>query len=175
MGRAKVTPEKNDGGMVVVLVLLMGALSYAAISAVHFYVTATATRDRARLPRLLSGWANIGNCFFHILVVCQLLTDTENLSKFFDDAEQPTAAIVLAVLNGAIGLIVVNGGRVRPWLAIGWNGFIAAAGSLIPDVWPKFIQVGLTTWPLLTIFLWLGIFVCEATGFFSSCVWAALH
>ena len=93
MGRAKVTPEKNDGGMVVVLVLLMGALSYAAISAVHFYVTATATRDRARLPRLLSGWANIGNCFFHILVVCQLLTDTENLSKFFDDAEQPTAAL----------------------------------------------------------------------------------
>ena len=44
------------------------------------------------------------------------------------------------------------------------------AGSLLPVVWPKFLDVGLASWPYLAIFLWLFIYAFESTGFFFSAV-----
>ena len=85
--------------------------------------------------------------------------------------------IVLAVINLAIGLAslfsAIEDHTKLP--ALCWNTFVVFAGVLLPAVWPRFLVEGFVSWPLTLIFLWLGIFVCEATGFFSSCVWAALH
>ena len=40
-------------------------------------------------------------------------------------------------------------------LALSWNSFVAVTGSLLPLVWPKFIDVGMSEWPYLAIFLWV--------------------
>ena len=112
------------------------------------------------LARLLSGWANIGNAVVHFLLIVMLLTDTERYKVFFpDEAETPWGPLFLLVINGVVGRSTLKGGGIM--LALAWNSFVAVAGSLIPLVWPKFIDVGLATWPYLAIFLWLGIYAME--------------
>ena len=174
------TPEKNDGGIVVALVLLVAALATVMFSAVVVYASATefVLSDQKkekmiparRLSRLLTGWANVGNAVVHVLLVIMLLSDTARYKVFFpDEAEMPVGPIILGVINALIGVKTLRGGG-GILLALGWNSFVAVTGSLVPIVWPKFIDVGMSTWPYLAIFLWLGIYAFESTAFFFSVV-----
>mmetsp|Transcript_70598 Transcript_70598/g.117226 ORF Transcript_70598/g.117226 Transcript_70598/m.117226 type:complete len:193 (+) Transcript_70598:17-595(+) len=171
-------PEKNDGGIVVALVLLIAMLCTVFFSAIVLYASAdiAITKDQKektvrarRIARLLSGWANIGNAVVHALLIVMLVSDTKRFKVFFpDEAEMPAGPIGLLVLNALVGLKSLKGGGII--LALGWNSFIALAGSFIPIVWPKFIDVGIATWPYLAIFLWLGIYAFESAAFFFSVV-----
>lgn len=175
-------PAKNDGGVVVALLLLVAALCAVFFGAVATYASADivltneqkAKSIRARrLARLLSGWANVGNAVVHALLVLMLVTDKERYKVFFpDEAELPVGPVCLLVVNALVGRATLKGGGIQ--LGLAWNFFAAVAGSLIPIVWPKFIDVGLSTWPYLAIFLWLFIYAFEATGFFFSAVAFAL-
>ena len=166
----------------VVLVLLVAALSTIFFSAVALYASADivltgeqklkSVRAR-RLARLLSGWANVGNAVVHALLIIMLVSDSDRYKVFFpDEAETPVGPVVLMVVNGLVGRATLKGGALK--LALGWNSFVAVAGSLMPIVWPKFIDVGLATWPYLAIFLWLFIYAFESTAFFFSAVAFAL-
>ena len=84
----------------------------------------------------------------------------------------PIGPIILGVVNGVVGYKTLNGGGIQT--ALGWNSFVALAGSLMPIVWPKFLDVGMSTWPYVSIFLWLGIYAFESTAFFFSAVAYAL-
>lgn len=169
-------PKQNDGGVVVALVLLMAMLCTVFFSAVALYTSADIalpnyqkekTVRARRVSRLLSGWANIGNAVVHTLLTIMLVTDTERYKVFFpDEAETPAGPIGLVVVNALVGLKSLKGGGIK--LALGWNSFVAVGGCLIPIVWPKFIDVGLATWPYQAIFLWLGIYAFESTAFFFS-------
>eukprot|EP00992_Anisonema_acinus_P005307 TRINITY_DN17876_c0_g1_i1.p2 TRINITY_DN17876_c0_g1~~TRINITY_DN17876_c0_g1_i1.p2 ORF type:complete len:186 (+),score=45.63 TRINITY_DN17876_c0_g1_i1:43-600(+) len=176
--------EKNDGGIVVALVLLMAALSAVFFSAVMLYAGATEGSEKKekrvpakRLAKLLSGWANVGNAVAHVLLVTAELADPERYRVHFPDdfaAALPWGPLILAVINGLVGLNSLKGaGGIT--LALGWNSFVAVLGSVVPIVWPKFINVGMSTWPYLAIFLWLGIFAFESTAFFFTAVAFALR
>jgi len=125
-----------------------------------------------RIARLLSGWANVGNAVTHAYLILMLMTDTGRYKVFFDDADNPVGPIGLLVVNALIGLKSLKGGGIQ--LSFCWNTFVAFAGSLIPIVWPKFIDVGMATWPYLAIFIWLLIYAFESTAFFFSAVAFAL-
>ena len=179
---AKGPLPRNDGGLVVALLLLVAALAYGVITAVSTYAhgkvdrfAAAASKEgkEARLARLLSGWANICNAIVHCILVLAISSDRETyLAAGMDDADDLTGATVLAGLNCLVGLnsLMRDGRRT----AFAWNVFIIVAGTLIPLVWAKFFSVGLATWPYIAIFLWLGIFAFESTGFFASVTWFAL-
>ena len=178
---AKTAPPPNDGGIVVVLTLLVAALAYGMITAVSTYAkqatdryTAAANEGGARrLSRLLSGWANISNAIVHVILVIAITNDREKyLAAGMDDAEDLTGATVLAVLNTLVGLNSLR--KSGKMTAFVWNMFIITAGTLLPPVWAKFFSVGLATWPYIAVFLWLGIFAFESTGFFASITWFAL-
>jgi len=180
MGRSAPTPpEKNDGGIVVALVLMTIALCTVFFSSIVVYHGATdmvLTYEKKkrmvparRLARLLAGWANVGNAVVHALLVTMLVTDVERYKVFFpDEAEKPIGPVILGVVNLLIGAKTLRGGGIQ--LALAWNSFVALVGSLMPIVWPKFIDVGMSTWPYLAIFLWLGIYAFESTAFFFSAV-----
>ena len=80
-----IPPEKNDGGIVVALVLLIAALCAVYFSAIVLYASATdvvLSREKKekvvparRLARLLAGWANVGNAVVHALLVIMLVTE----------------------------------------------------------------------------------------------------
>ena len=76
------------------------------------------------------------------------------------------------VVNTLVGLSTLSGGG--PKLALYWNTFVIFAGTLIPMVWLRFLEVGLATWPYVVIFIWLGIFACELSAFATSATWWAL-
>lgn len=126
-----------------------------------------------RLARFLAGWANVGNAVVHGFLIVMLVTDKERYKTYFpDEAESPVGPLVLLAINGLVGRSTLKGGGIT--IALAWNSFVAVAGSLMPIVWPKFIDVGMSTWPYLAIFLWLGIYVMESVAFFFSCVAYAL-
>eukprot|EP00310_Coccolithus_braarudii_P012725 CAMPEP_0183334330 /NCGR_PEP_ID=MMETSP0164_2-20130417/2970_1 /TAXON_ID=221442 /ORGANISM="Coccolithus pelagicus ssp braarudi, Strain PLY182g" /LENGTH=192 /DNA_ID=CAMNT_0025503447 /DNA_START=10 /DNA_END=588 /DNA_ORIENTATION=+ len=182
---AKAAPHAqptNDGGIVVALVLLVAALASIFFGAVALYASADivltseqkqkSVRAR-RLARLLSGWANVGNAAVHGLLIIMLVTDSERYKQFFpDEAEMPLGTAFMLVLNLLVGRCTLKGGGIV--LALIWNSFVAVAGSLIPVVWPKFLDVGMITWPYLAVFLWLSIFAFESFAFFFSVVAFAL-
>ena len=181
MGKTPVALSKspvNDGGVVVALVLLVAALWVVFYSAIVLYASADIALSKEqkektvrarRVARLLSGWANIGNAAVHALLILMLLTDVERYKSYFpDEAESPVGPAVLLLVNAAVGLKSLKGGGIQ--LALGWNSFAAVAGCLLPIVWPKFIDVGLASWPYPAIFLRLGIYACESTAFFFSVV-----
>ena len=76
------------------------------------------------------------------------------------------------VINSAVGLYSLKGGGPKP--AVCWNVFVALAGTLIPMVWLRFIEVGLATWPYIIIFIWFCIFAFELTAFTASATHFAL-
>mmetsp|Transcript_38511 Transcript_38511/g.128776 ORF Transcript_38511/g.128776 Transcript_38511/m.128776 type:complete len:191 (+) Transcript_38511:35-607(+) len=178
MAKPVTAPSKNDGGVIAALVLLMAALAALFFSAVMLYASAEVTLSKEqkektvrarRLARLLSGWSNVGNAVVHALLVIMLLTDTERYKVFFpDEAEMPIGPVVLGAINGFVGAKTLVGHGIV--LAVSWNSFVAVAGCLLPVVWPKFIDVGLSEWPYQSIFLWLGIYAFESTAFFFSAV-----
>jgi len=179
MAKTAAPTEKNDSGVIVALVLLMATTCAVFFGAVTLYASCDIVLPKEqkeksvrarRLARLLSGWANMGNAVVHLLLIIALQTDTERYKLFFpDEAETPVGPAVLLVINGLVGRSTLKGGGLT--IAVAWNSFVAVMGSLIPLVWPKFIDVGLATWPPLAIFLWLGIWAFESTAFFFA--WTA--
>ena len=175
-------PVTNDGGVVVALVLLVAALSGVFFGAVALYSSADivltgeqrqkSVRAR-RLARLLSGWANVGNAVVHVVLVAMFLTETERYKVYFpDEAVMPVGPIALVLVNAIVGRATLKGGGIQ--LGLAWNSFAAVMGTVIPMVWPKFIDFGLANWPYPVIFLWLCIFACESTALFFSAVAFAL-
>jgi len=168
----------NDGGIVVALVLLMAALAAVFFGAVTLYASCDIALSKEqkeksvrarRLARLLSGWANVGNAAVHVLFVIALVSDKERYVVFFpDEGENPWKPFCLAVVNGLVGRSTLKGGGLT--IAAAYNSLVGVAGCLIPIVWPKFIDEGLTSWPYVAIFCWLGIYAFESTAFFFSIV-----
>ena len=173
---ATVAPPRNEGGVVVVLFLLMVAISYAMFSAVALYATTATTRERkeTRLMRLLSGWANVGNGVVHALLIMVLYANRDSPLKFYvAELEEGLAGpAFLMIINSAVGLSSLRGGG--PKLAVGWNVFVAFAGTLLPIVWLRFIEDGLATWPYVIVFIWIAIFAMELTAVTCSVTWYAL-
>ena len=66
----------NDGGIVLALLLLIAALCAVFYSSIALYASAPTKEPAsfpARLARLLSGWANVGNAVTHGLLIVVLL------------------------------------------------------------------------------------------------------
>ena len=96
-----------------------------------------------------------------------------NIASFgFTEAQLGTTPLLMGLINGLIGFFSLRGGSLK--VSLGWNTFVALAGSLVPMVWPKFIDVGMTTWPYVTVFLWFAIYAFESTAFFFSAAGVAL-
>lgn len=172
-----VSPERNDAGVLVVLVLLVASLALVGAATLNLYVGATMPnsygRKELKLVRLLSGWGNAGNAIVHaFLIVYLIVADPEPL-KIVPDSDNPTGPAMLAVINLTLGLRTLRRGG-GPALPFGWNTFVAFAGCLIPIVWPLFFSEGLSTWPPILVFIWLAIWACESTAFFASAAWWAL-
>ena len=159
----------NDGGVVVALVVLVGALAMTMVGALSLY----ASRN-VLLARLLCGWANVANAVIHVLLMVLLRSDTERFLKAgIDDADNLVGPGVLMLLNLVVGARSLRGAG--PTAAFAWNLFIAVSGSLLPVVWLAFLDEGLARWPYPLVFLWLGIYAFESMGFFCSCAWFALR
>jgi hypothetical protein len=161
----------NDGGIVVTLLLMVATLSYAMFSAVAYYDRSTPQNSStpSNLVRLLSGWANIGNCAIHVLLVIYTLSNAGNTSAYWLKERELggiEGPVFLAVLNGAVGLCALRGYTML--FPLVWNSFVAVAGTLLPIVWPRFLSEGLSDWPYTVIFIWFVIFFMELTAFTAS-------
>jgi len=81
---------------------------------------------------------------------------------------RPVGPLILGAANAWVGWSSLKSGRIQ--LALAWNTFVAVMGCLVPIVWPKFIDVGMSTWPHKAVFLWLFIYAFESAAFFFSAV-----
>ena len=103
---APIPPEKNDGGIVVALVLLIAALCAVYFSAIVLYASATdvvLSREKKekvvparRLARLLAGWANVGNAVVHALLVIMLVAECVIEDCTVEPSLQPARALTSA-------------------------------------------------------------------------------
>ena len=158
----------NDGGVVVALFLMVAAIAFAIFNAVATYESSTSTADfdtKARLFRLLSGWANIGNSYTHVLWVLYMQANKENESEYWIEERKlggVEGPVGLAIFNFLAGMsALMNYGMKFP---VGWNSFVIVAGTFMPVVWPRFLEEGLTAWPYTIIFIWFAIFAFELTA-----------
>ena len=157
----------KDGGIIVALVLLVGALAAVFFSAIVLYASADIglTKEQKektirarRIARLLSGWANVGNAMVHALLISMLIGEVDS----------PVGPAVMLATNAIVGFRSLTGGGIQ--LALFWNSFVAVRGILSPMIWRHFLDVGLISWPFRAVFLWLAMFAFEVTGFFFSIV-----
>ena len=99
----------NDGGIVVSLFLMAGAIAYAMLSAVAYYEKNSKNGGGpARLPRLCSGWANMGNSIVHVLLVAYMLSNSDNQSEYWVKERKLggiEGPVFLALLNFAAGYL----------------------------------------------------------------------
>ena len=176
MARPTEPEPQNNAGVLFVIFMMVAAISYAAFSAVSIFVSAKFPKERneRRLCRLISGVANVGNGVVHALLIMNLHANSQSALPFYvgELAEGLGGPIFLMVVNTLVGLSTLSGGG--PKLALYWNTFVIFAGTLIPMVWLRFLEVGLATWPYVVIFIWLGIFACELSAFATSATWWAL-
>jgi hypothetical protein len=125
--------NKNDGGVVVGLFLMVAAISHAMFSAVSYYEKNTKANEnqdleKVRIVRLLSGWANIGNAAIHVLLVIYTLSNMDNQSEYWLKERELggiEGPVFLTLLNLSAGI-----GALRGWTmmySIGWNAFVAAS------------------------------------------------
>ena len=182
---APAPPFANDGGAVVTLFLMVAALAYVTFTAVTFYAHATtnvatanvANARERRLTRLLSAWANVGNSLVHALLVIYITANDESATTYWIKERElggVAGPVVLCAINFCVGLHALRGDRPL-LLSLGWNSFVAVSGTLVPIVWPRFINEGFTAWPHIAILLWFAIFACELTGLAASVTWFALN
>jgi len=173
----------NDGGIVVALVLLIGAIAFALFSSVATYAAATASayagegeRYERKVARLLSGFANVGNAAVHGAFVIFLQASKTSTDPYIVStlAQGMAPLYILLGINGTVGLLALCGIG-GPVPAISWNTFVIVAGVFIPTVWPVFITEGLATWPLIPVVVWLAIFAMELTAVCTSWLWFALR
>ena len=160
----------NDGGVVLSLVLMVAAISYALFSCITIYDRCTASNTASegstiRLLKLLSGSATFGNSFIHILLIIYMKANETNLSDYWLEERK------LGGIEGPVGLAILNFGAAMSALLhnkmtflLYWNAFVACAGTFVPIVCLRFIQEGLTCWPYEVIFIWFWIFAMELTA-----------
>mmetsp|Transcript_14245 Transcript_14245/g.21974 ORF Transcript_14245/g.21974 Transcript_14245/m.21974 type:complete len:184 (-) Transcript_14245:80-631(-) len=171
----------NDGGIVLSLFLMVAAIAYALLNAIVVYERSTGiaintkTDYYHRLLRLLSGWANLGNSVVHILLIVYTLAHKGNDSDYWIEERKLggiEGPVGLTVLNFLVGLSALRGYSMM--FSIGWNSFVALAGTLLPVVWPRFVEEGLAAWPYSVIFIWFAIFAFELTAVTCSLIHLAL-
>ena len=166
--RDRFDDSANDGGVVATLFFMVCALWYAMFSALAYYDKSQNSSDKS-LPRLLSGWANIGNCVIHLLLVLYMHANAESKSLYWVQERKLggiEGPVFLAVVNGLSGVSALKNWTMRFPLA--WNCFAVIAGTFVPIVWPRFISEGLVCWPYMAIFIWFAIFAMELTAFTAS-------
>lgn len=174
------TESTNDSGIVIVLALMMAAIAYALFSSVSLYAAASATDEpkHVRRMRLLSASANTGNAVTHVLLILYLFVEnSENAARFFVKERNAGvgALVFLVVVNLMVGISsFCSRGRISMWFSLGWNSFAIVMGTFIPDVWQRFFNEGLATWPYINIFFWFAIFAMELTAVCTSATRCAL-
>jgi hypothetical protein len=160
------TSNSNDGGIVASLFLMVVTLSYTMFSAVAYYEKRSPNNN---LMRLLSGWANIGNSAIHVLLIIYTLSNADNTSPYWLKERELggiEGPVFLALLNGGVGILALRGYSM--WVPLVWNSFVAAAGTLLPIVWFRFLSEGLSDWPYIVVFIWFVIFAMELAAFTAS-------
>jgi len=163
----------NDGGIVLGLFLMVTAIWGAMVSSVAYYHThapfAFPEESSARVLRLLSGTSNIGNGVVHVMLVVYMLANADNQSEYWIEERKLggiEGPVGLAVLNIAAGYCAIQGyGMGFPTV---WNSFVAVTGTMMPIVWLRFFEVGLSSWPYPVVFIWFAIFAMELTAFTAS-------
>jgi hypothetical protein len=178
--------QNNDGGAVITIFLMVAAITYAMYTSITVYVNDDAPRNKEdkdnngddadassnkqqTIVRILSGWANIGNSITHLLLMIYTISNNNNQSIYWEKEREIggiEGPIFLALLNGIIGLISLYKWSFK--IPLIWNAFIIFSGTLLPIVWARFLEEGLTTWPYIIIFIWFMIFAMELTAFTSS-------
>jgi hypothetical protein len=178
--------QNNDGGAVITIFLMVAAITYAMYTSITVYVNDDAPRNKEdkdnngddadassnkqqTIVRILSGWANIGNSITHLLLMIYTISNNNNQSIYWEKEREIggiEGPIFLALLNGIIGLISLYKWSFK--IPLIWNTFIIFSGTLLPIVWARFLEEGLTTWPYIIIFIWFMIFAMELTAFTSS-------
>ena len=78
-------PPPTDGGVVLTLFLMVGAITFAIVYHILLYVNARYPKERneRRLARLLSGTANMGNGVVHALLIAVLYANRHNPLTFY--------------------------------------------------------------------------------------------
>jgi hypothetical protein len=179
--------QNNDGGAVITIFLMVAAITYAMYTSITVYVNDDApvrnkedkdnngddadasSNKQQTIVRILSGWANIGNSITHLLLMIYTISNNNNQSIYWEKEREIggiEGPIFLALLNGIIGLISLYKWSFK--IPLIWNAFIIFSGTLLPIVWARFLEEGLTTWPYIIIFIWFMIFAMELTAFTSS-------
>ena len=74
-------PPTNDGGVVLALLVAALTIAISLIAAVSFYVAASPTTKSA--PRLVSGFANVGNGVIHLILTVYMLSNSHNQSPYW--------------------------------------------------------------------------------------------
>lgn len=149
----------NDGAIVAVLLVMMLALAAEMLMAIGLYAT---HQTRVARLTLISGWSNVANAIVHLWLVITLYSDTDRfLQAGIADADNLVGPLVLMGIHMALGLRTLCTESAGPAFPFGWNLFVAISGSLVPIVWPEFMDVGLSRWPYLIVVLWFGIFAFE--------------
>ena len=170
-------PPSENGSVLIVLFMMAIILALGTMGSVSLYVEATLNPQAAKYNKkrvtLMAGWANVANALTHLILVILLLSSKQRLIEAgIEDAEDISGPVFLLLINGAVGWRTLSGAG--PIVAFGWNVFVAITGTLVPLVWPRFVNTGLAEWPYPLVFMWLLIFVFESMAFFSSAVWLAL-
>ena len=111
---AMVAPVSTDGGVVVALFLMAGTIAFSICSTVALYESSTRDKssDYARLLRLLSGWANIANSFFHVLLTINMLSNAANVSEYWIEERKLggiEGLVVLSAINFLAGISALRG------------------------------------------------------------------
>jgi hypothetical protein len=179
--------QNNDGGAVITIFLMVAAITYAMYTSITVYVNDDApvrnkedkdnngddadasSNKQQTIVRILSGWANIGNSITHLLLMIYTISNNNNQSIYWEKEREIggiEGPIFLALLNGIIGLISLYKWSFK--IPLIWNAFIIFSGTLLPIVWARFLEEGLTTWPYIILFIWFMIFAMELTAFTSS-------
>ncbi|KAL7544433.1 hypothetical protein ACHAWF_007812 [Thalassiosira exigua] len=175
----------NDGGVVLTLFLMAASIASAMFSCVLFYAreghrSERGAKDKQRVMRLLSGFANLGNAAIHLVLVVYIKANETNTAAYWlkerelGGIEAPCALGAINLLVGASALRRSQNVGGSPMLSLGWNGFVVAAGTFVPDVWHRFLSEGLLEWPHVPVFVWFFIFFMELGAFATSATWWAL-
>lgn len=140
------------------------AIAFAAFASIRTYTNhheTTITLQKS--AQILSAWSNLGNNASHWLLVAYIAAQSGGSENhLYWEREQELGVSGSA----ALGVSLLHNRFID--VSLVWNLFIACAEILVPFVWLRFVEEGLTTWPYTVIFLWWIIFATEVTAFGAS-------
>jgi magnesium-transporting ATPase (P-type) len=170
------TETTTDGGVVLSLFLMVAAITYAMFTAIKVYVDNKDAKDSTETPtqtlvRTFSAWANIGNSLVHVLLIIYIKVNEGSEDAYWVrekelEADGIGGPLGLAILNFAAGMCSIHQKHLT--FPLVWNSFVIIAGTMLPLVWLRFVEEGLSTWPYFIIFVWWAIFSMELSAFATS-------